>query len=475
MNADARPDPIALPASRRRITLTVAAVMFMLLLDSTILNTSLPAIAAAQGVPPLALSAVITVYLLAAAAVLPLASWLSDRFGLRRVFLVAVGLFTLASLACGLSLTPTQLVLARAAQGLGGGLLLPAGRALAMRDARKQDIIGITALLTWPMLFAPVLGPPLGGFITTYASWRWNFLLNVPIGLVGMLLVWRWVPRSEPVPPRPLDVSGAVGAILGLVLLISGLEWSSYAVTQATARWPGWSCMAAGLAAIGWTVAHLRRTPHPVISLEPFRHHSFAVATFGGTMASLSIQATPFLLPLLFQLGLGRDALAAGALLVPYFLGNLGMKTITTPILRRFGFRSVTLAASACSTLSIAAFALVDAAMPWGALMVLLVVAGCARSMLMTAINTLNFVDLPGHLMGAGSTLSAISMQVASALGVALAAIALSMSAHLSAHARVQAADFHSAFLAIAAVSALGLLQFLRIGPDAGAEALSRR
>ena len=464
-----------LPGPRRRITLTVAAVMFMLLLDSTILNTSLPAIAAAQGVPPLSLSAIVTVYLLAAAAVLPLGAWLSDRWGLRRIFLVAVGLFTLASVACGLSLTPTQLVLARAAQGLGGGLLLPAGRALALRGARKEDIIGITALLTWPMLFAPVLGPPLGGFITTYFSWRWNFLLNLPIGLAGMLLVYLWVPHSEPVPRRPLDIAGAAGAILGLVLLISGLEWSSYAVTQAQVRWPGWACMAAGLALLAWTVAHLRQAPHPVISLEPFQHPSFAVATFGGTLASLSIQATPFLLPLLFQLGLGRDALSAGAMLIPYFLGNLGMKTVTTPILRSFGFRRVTLVASACSTLSIAAFVLVGTDTPWSLLMVLLVIAGCARSMLMTAVNTLNFVDLPGHLMGAGSTLSAISMQVASALGVALAAIALSVSAHLSAHARVQATDFHGAFLAIAIVSALGWLQFLRIGRDAGAQALQRR
>jgi MFS family permease len=180
--------------SDRRVTLTVAAVMFMLLLDSTILNTSLPSIARDLQTPPLALSATITAYLLAAAVVLPLSSWLADRYGQRKVFLTAIGVFTLASLLCGLAQTPTQLVLVRALQGLGGGLLLPAGRAIALRDSRPQDRISITALLVWPMLFAPVLGPPLGGFITTYASWHWNFFLNVPIGLAGLWLVQRWVP-----------------------------------------------------------------------------------------------------------------------------------------------------------------------------------------------------------------------------------------------------------------------------------------
>jgi MFS family permease len=167
--------------------------MFMLLLDGTILNTSLPAMATALHVPPLTLSAAVTVYLLTGAAVLPLASWLGDRYGLRRLFVLAIALFTGASLLCGLAQDATQLVLARALQGLGGGLMLPVGRTLAMQGARKEDLIGITALLTWPALFAPVLGPPLGGLITTYASWRLNFLLNVPLGLAAMVLILRLV------------------------------------------------------------------------------------------------------------------------------------------------------------------------------------------------------------------------------------------------------------------------------------------
>ncbi|MDB5947897.1 MAG: Major facilitator transporter, partial [Ramlibacter sp.] len=178
----------------RRVTLTVAASFFMLLLDGTILNTSLPRMAAALNVPPLTLSAAVTIYLLAGAAVLPLTSWLGDRYGLRRLFVVAIALFTVASLLCGLAQNAPQLVLARALQGFGGGLMMPIGRTLVLQRARKEEFIRIAALLTWPALFAPVLGPPLGGLITTYASWRWNFLLNLPLGVMAIVLILRWVP-----------------------------------------------------------------------------------------------------------------------------------------------------------------------------------------------------------------------------------------------------------------------------------------
>jgi EmrB/QacA subfamily drug resistance transporter len=461
--------------SDRRVTLTVAAVMFMLLLDSTILNTSLPSIARDLQTPPLALSATITAYLLAAAVVLPLSSWLADRYGQRKVFLTAIGVFTLASLLCGLAQTPTQLVLVRALQGLGGGLLLPAGRAIALRDSRPQDRISITALLVWPMLFAPVLGPPLGGFITTYASWHWNFFLNVPIGLAGLWLVQRWVPVDGATSPRPLDGRGAIGAIAGLCLLISGIEWAAQSAHQVGSTLPALLCIAAGLAALTWTVRHLRRTPQPLISLVPLGWHSFRIAAQGGTLASICVQATPFLLPLLFQLGLGHDAVTAGAMLLPYFLGNLGMKSITTPILQRFGFRRVLLVAGTCSALCVLAFAAVTPHTPWWALMGLLVLAGSTRSMVLTANSTLMMIELTGPQMGAASTLSAITMQVASAMGVALGALALAWSGQWHGHGTgpVLLQDFRMAFGAVGAVGLLALLQYRYVPHDVGAGALA--
>ena len=455
----------------RRVTLTVAAALFMLLLDGSILNTSLPAIARALQVRPLMLSAAVTVYLLTGAAVLPLASWLGERFGLRRLFVLAVALFTGASFLCGLAQDAPQLIVARALQGLGGGLMMPVGRTLAMQNARKEDLIGITALLTWPALFAPVLGPPLGGFITTYASWRWNFLLNVPLGLAAVVLILRWVPRDTKQELRPLDVPGALGAALGLTMLLGGLDWTAHVVGDTAARVPAILTIVFGVCALAWTVRHLRRTPHPVVSLAPLAHRTFVVATAaGGTFASMCVQSTPFLLPLMFQLALGRDAVGAGALLLPYFLGNLAMKTVTTRILLRFGFHRVLVVSGAANAAAIAAFGLVDTHTPWLLLVLLLGVAGCVRSMLMTAQNTLMFADVLPAERGAASSLATMSMQTAGALGVAVGAIVLAIAQSVHGDVHLRLPDFQVAFLAMGVFCALATVNFWRLPADAGSE-----
>ncbi|HVZ45948.1 MAG TPA: MFS transporter [Ramlibacter sp.] len=457
----------------RRVTLTVAGIVFMLLLDSTILNTSLPSIARALDVAPLDLSASVTVYLLAAAAILPMSSWLGTRFGLRRVFVASIAAFTLASLACGCSQNLAQLLIARALQGLGGGLMLPVGRTLALHRARSEDIIGVSSLLTWPALFAPVLGPPLGGFITTYASWRWNFLLNVPLGVAAIVALFRLVAVETPTERRPLDVPGAVGAAAGLMLLLGGLEWLAHA--EGPAQLGAAACALSGGASLAWTARHLRRTRHPVVSLAPFERRTFAVATAaGGTFASMALQSTPFLLPLMFQLALGRGAVAAGALLLPYFLGNLGMKSITTPVLVRFGFRRVMVVSGLGNAIAIAGFAAVQPGTAWLMLIAWLVFAGCTRSMLLTAVNTLAFAQLPPAQRGAASTLSAVSMQVAGALGVACGAVLLAFSRDAHARSALQLADFQLAFAVMGAVCAVTVIQFWRLPHDAGADVTGR-
>jgi EmrB/QacA subfamily drug resistance transporter len=459
----------------RRVTLTVAASFFMLLLDGTILNTSLPRMAVALNVPPLTLSAAITVYLLSGAAVLPLTSWLGDRYGLRRLFVVAIALFTLASLLCGLAQNAPQLVLARALQGFGGGLMMPIGRTLALHRARKEDFIRVAALLTWPALFAPVLGPPLGGLITTYASWRWNFLLNVPLGAMAIVLILRWVPIDTAAQRRPLDRRGAIGAALGLMLVLGGLEWIAHVIGEGAAL-PALLTTAGGIGLLAWTVRHLRRAPHPVVSLAPLAQPTFAVATAaGGTFAAMCLHSCPFLLPLLFQLALGRDAVSSGALLLPYFLGNLGMKSVTTPILVRFGFRNVMVTAGGCSAAAIAAFGLLSAQTPWAALIALLFFAGCARSMLLTALTSLTFADIPLAQRGAASTLSTVSTQVAATLGVAIGAILLALAQFVHGHhPHLALPDFRVAFVAMGLISALTVIPFWRLARDAGAELIGR-
>ncbi|UUX95608.1 MFS transporter [Aquabacterium sp. J223] len=457
---------------QRRVPLVMAAAFFLLLLDGAILNTSLPAMAASLQARPLAMSAAVTVYLLAAGAVLPVSGWVGDRWGLRRAVVLSLGVFTLASGWCGVAQTAPQLIAARVLQGAAAGLLMPLARTLALRGTRPQDLIGVTALLTWPALFAPVLGPPLGGLVTTYASWRWNFWLNLPLGLAAVVLMLRWVPADGPGRRRPLDGAGAIGAAAALVLLLGGMEGLAHARDLPGAGAASLAALALGLLTGAWTLRHLRRTPHPLVSLAPLARRSFAVATVaGGTFASMCLQATPYLLPLMFQLGFGLSAAAAGALLLPYFLGNLGIKTVTTPLLRHFGFRRLMLGAGVCCALTIGACALLDADTPYTWLAVLLVLAGASRSVLLTALNTLTFADVPEAERGAAATLSTVSMQVSTALGVALGTLALVAAAWLAGRpgsGSPVSADFRVAFVVLAVVCALAVLGFLRLHRDTG-------
>lgn len=461
------------PRASQRVTLVVAGAMFMLLLDGTVLNTSLPAIASSLGVRPLQLSAVVTVYLLAGAAVLPLANWLSDRIGLRRLFVLAIATFTGASVLCALAMDAGQLVLARALQGLGGGLVLPLGRTLALRGARQDEVIGITALLVWPALFAPVLGPPLGGLLTTYASWHWNFWINVPIGIAACALILRWVPADGPPLRRPLDVPGALGAAVRLVLLLGGLEWTAQAASSAPRAWTAPLVAVAGALLLAWTVRHLKRASDPVMDLGPFEQLTFRLATVnGGILATMALQATPFLLPLVFQLALGRSTVEAGALLLPYFLGNLAMKTVTTPILHRWGFRRVLVVAALGNALAIGSFAFLGPGTPSIGLIALLAVAGSVRSMLFTAVQTVTYADIAPASRGAAATLSTVSMQTGIALGVAVAALSIAMSQSIAGRPAPALADFGTAFGALALLCLLAAAAFTRLPRDAGSSML---
>jgi MFS family permease len=253
--------------------------------------------------------------------------------------------------------------------------------------------------------------------------------------------------------------------------MLGGLEWTAHVVGDNAYRLPALLTIAAGVAALAWTLRHLRRAAHPVLSMAPFEHRTFLVATAaGGTFASMCLQSTPFLLPLLFQLALGRSPVDAGALLLPYFLGNLGMKSVTTPILLRFGFHRVLVTAGILNAVAIAAFALVGPHTPWIVLVLLLVAAGSVRSMLLTAINTLMFADVPQSERGAASALATVSMQTAGALGVAVGAIALAVAQHVHGNARLMLPDFGVAFLVLAVFCALATWSFWRLPHDAGAE-----
>jgi len=453
---------------QRIIPLIVAAALFMENMDSTVIATSLPAIAVDIGSNPLTLKLAITSYLLSLAVFIPASGWTADRFGARRVFSIAICLFMLGSIGCALSHSITDFVLARILQGMGGAMMTPVGRLVLLRSIDKSALVGAMAWVSTPALIGPVLGPPLGGFITTYSSWRWIFYLNVPLGMLGIVLAWRFIAAEGESQKRPFDGIGfALCGIAGTAIM-----YAMELLGRSDAPWrEALAFLAAGLAAGIGALFHLRRSAHPVVDLTAFRIKTFAVAMGGGSLFRVSISAVPFLLPLMFQLGFGMNAFHSGLLTLIVFAGNLSMKLVTTPVMRRFGFRPVLLVNGALAAISIAAMSLLTASTPLVPMAVVLFASGLSRSLQFTAVNTLAFADVPKPQMSGASTLSSTLSQMTMGMGVALGAIALRVAAWLHGHEAqsVTPADFSIAFLLVAAVGLVAIIDVFGLERDAGA------
>ncbi|MFA9438985.1 MFS transporter [Uliginosibacterium sp. sgz301328] len=457
----------------RRVALIVACAFFMQNLDGAIINTSLPQMAASFGVQPLDLSLGITIYMLMVAACVPASAWIADRFGARNVFLLAVIVFSASSLACGLATSLPMFVAARALQGIGGAMMTPVGRMVVLRHASKAELLQATALITWPALIAPVIGPVLGGVITTYVSWRWNFLLNVPLGIVGAWLVYRFVPNLRSDEDVALDVRGFALASTSLVCLLYGLESFGHAHGRASVAL---ALAIAGLCVGALAMRHFQRVKQPLLDLASLRVQTFSMASVGaGNFFRMSINATPFLLPLLFQVGFGLSAIESGWLVLAYFAGNLGMKAVTTPTLQRFGFRSVLVINGLLAGLSLLACALLtrDTALP--VTIAVMFIAGLTRSMQFTSLATLTFADIDGPQRNAAATLSTMTQQISMVLGVAVSALVIKMSQAWHGTTGTGLADFRAAFVAVGVLSIISALMFVRLPHDAGADVSGHR
>jgi EmrB/QacA subfamily drug resistance transporter len=447
--------------SSRLVAVIVAGSFFMELLDGTVITTALPGIAASFRVGAVDAGLGVTAYLLTVAVMIPLSGWLSDRFGARRVFCVAIVVFTLASVLCAGSQTLWEFVLARVVQGVGGAMMVPVGRTVVLRGAAKADLMAATAIITWPALIAPVLGPPVGGVIATYASWRWIFLINVPLGLVALvsaLLVIKPSLRRR----RPFDGLGFALSAVAIACLVYGMDLAGGATNWLLTT----GVLVLGLAVGAVAVRHARRHPTPMLDLSPLRIRTYTATSVEGSLLRLAINTVPFLLPLLFQVGFGLSAVTSGLLVLTVFAGNLVMKTITTPTVRRFGFRRVLVGNGILVALSLAACALFSASTPYALIVVVCFLGGAFRSLEFTGVNTLAFADVPAESMSAASTLNATITQLATGLGVAVAATVV----HVAADGGVPSVlDFRVGFLVGAAIALVGALLFLRLDRDAGA------
>lgn len=452
----------------RRTAMIVASAAFMQMLDGAIINTSLPQMAGSLGVQPVQMSAGVTTYMLVVAIFMPLSAWLAERFSALRVFLAAILVFTLGSLVCGLAQNLVQFVLARVLQGIGGAMMVPVGRMIVLQQADKSELLEANTFITWPALVAPVIGPVIGGFITTYIGWRWNFLLNLPIGLAGFWLARRYLPETKADTRRILDWPGFVYTALSLAMLLYGLEMLGQ---DATGHAAPWIIIAAGAFLCRIAMRHLRSASAPLLDLRPFAIQSFALSTLSaGSWIRIAISSTPFLLPLLYQLGFGMSALEASSFLLAYFLGNFGMKAATTRTLRTFGFRRVLFTNGMLCGLSIAACALFHPGMAKWLMMISLFLAGLSRSMQFTALATFAFADIEREARSSASTLTSMLQQLAMLLGVALSALLLQLSPLLRGAAQPALFDFRLAFVLNGVLAMFAALSFLRLPTNAGAD-----
>ena len=446
--------------------LIVAAALFMENIDSTVIATSLPAIAADLGTDPIKLKLALTSYLISLAVFIPVSGWMADRYGARNVFRAAIAVFMVGSLACSLADSLGSFVLARILQGMGGAMMVPVGRLLILRTTPKAELLSALAWLTVPALFGPLIGPPLGGFITTYGDWRWIFLINIPVGLVGILLATIFIePVAEPSPP-PLDRVGFVLSGIGLSGLVFGLSVMGQGMLPLAAS--GGMVLAGAVATVLYLV-HGRRTAHPLLDLTLMRLPTFNAAMTGGYLFRIGVGAVPFLLPLSLQLGLGMTPFESGSLTFLAAVGALLMKVTAKPIVSRFGFRRVLVANGIVSAAFLGGLGLFGLDAVGFAFMVgVLVFGGFFRSLQFTCLNAMAYADVDEARMSRATSLYSVGQQISLASGVAVAGAILEAQRYARGGTELVSGDFLVAFLVVSAVSALSVLIFARLPADAG-------
>jgi EmrB/QacA subfamily drug resistance transporter len=451
----------------RLTAVIVASAMFMQNLDSTVVATALPAMARDFGEPPLRMGVVITSYLVALTVFIPVSGWIADRFGARRVFMGAIAVFTLASALCGRADSLEGLVAARVLQGLGGAMMVPVGRLLMLRRVRKEELLTAMTWLTMPAMLGPVLGPPLGGFLTDAISWRAVFDINVPVGVLGLALVALFIPPVRAERPAPLDLTGLALTGVALAGVMFGVEtWGRGIVPPGVAEAGVLLGLVAG--ALAWR--HCRRVANPAVDLGLLRLPTLRAPVVAGTLFRMGTGGTPFLVALTLQVGFGRSASESGLVAFATAIGAFAMKPVARPVLRRFGFRATLAWNGVLAALATAAGALFAPSWPLAAVFAVLLVGGLVRSLQFTAYNTLAYADVPPARMSAATSLYGTVQQLSAALGIALASAALQASVALAGRTQAATADFSVGFLVAGLVALTSVPLVLRLPPDAGAQ-----
>jgi EmrB/QacA subfamily drug resistance transporter len=456
----------------RFLAMIVASALIMEQIDSTVLATALPTMARSFHVPPLEMGMALTSYLMSLAVFIPASGAVADRYGSRTVFRAAIVIFTLSSIACSQAPTLLALIAARIVQGLGGAMMVPVARLVLVRAVPKSELVSAMSWLLVPTLIGPVIGPPLGGIIVTYLSWPWIFYINVPIGLVGFVLVTLYVGQHKEAAPGPFDVWGLALSGVSLCCLTFALEMGSH---SAISGWYVVVLLATGLSS-GWIyIRHARVHPRPVLDLRLLRIPTFRFSIVSGTLFRIGIQATPFLLPMMMQVGFGLSPARSGLITFSSAAGSMLMKSLAPRFLRRFGFRQTMLWNGVLSCVLFAVFAAFRPDWPVLLMYAVLLAGGFFRSLQFTAYGTIAYADIPDAKISAATSFFSTIQQLSASLGIATGAATLGLSMTVLHHSQPLMSDFSNAFLVVAVVSFLSIPGCARLSSDAGAEMTRRQ
>jgi len=460
---------VSLDAVKRLLPWLVAVAFFMESLDTTILNTAVPAIARALAVTPLSMKSVLASYTLSLAVFIPISGWMADRFGTRRVFSFAIGVFTLGSFLCGLSTDIHTLIACRILQGFGGAMMVPVGRLTLVRTFPKFQLVRAMSFVAIPGLIGPMLGPVAGGLIVNYFHWRAIFFLNVPVGIAGLILVYLHLPDYREKTTHPLD-------IIGLILFGSGIALLSYVLEifgehrLGTGEVLGLLAIAAALL-LGYGL-HAARTPFPLLRLGLFRIRTFAAAVSGSFFTRLGIGGVPFLLPLLYQEGLGLTPIQSGLLIMPQALAALSTKFFIAKLLQRIGYRTVLISNTILLGIMLMLFATIGAATPIWLIVLQAFIYGALTSTQYTSMNTLAYADVPGKRASNASSIASTVQQLSISFGVAAAGLTtvIFIPDRLHSISGEMVRGLHESFLALGTFTIFSTLIFSRLKAADGAE-----
>ncbi len=445
-----------------------AMAFFMQALDATILNTALPAIAVSLDRSPLAMQSAIISYTLTVAMLIPVSGWLADRFGTRKIFIIAVTLFTLGSLLCALSGTLGLLVASRIIQGVGGAMMMPVARLALLRAYPRSELLPVLNFVTMPGLVGPILGPLLGGVMVTYLTWHWIFLINIPIGILGIIYARKYMPDFT-TPKRRFDLAGFLMFGISLVMISVGIELFGERIVSG---WLASAVLAGGVVLLLLYIQHARRHPFPLIGLPIFRTRTFSVGIIGNIASRLGTGCVPFLMPLMLQVGFGYSAIIAGCMMAPTAVGSILAKSTVTQVLRWFGYRKTLVGVTIFIGVMIMSFALQSPGASIALMVAPLFILGMAMSTQFTAMNTITLADVTDENASSGNSVLAVTQQLSISFGVAVSAAVLRF---YESFESTTVDHFHATFLTMGVLSVFSAAVFMLLKPGDGRHLVANR